>query len=56
MSLVALGAILYAAMWFYFKQENRRRANGKRDHLMEGKTEDEILALGDENPRFVFAA
>ncbi|KXS93901.1 hypothetical protein AC578_2251 [Pseudocercospora eumusae] len=56
MSLVALGAVLYAAMWFYFRQENRSRANGKRHRLMEGKTEDEILALGDENPRFVFAA
>lgn len=56
MSLVAFGAILYAAMYFYFKYENRKRANGKRDHVMEGLSEEKILALGDENPRFVFAA
>lgn len=56
MSLVASGAVLYAGMHFYFKFENRRRAKGQRDHVMEGRSEDEVLALGDENPRFVFAA
>ncbi|KAF2166219.1 hypothetical protein M409DRAFT_23411 [Zasmidium cellare ATCC 36951] len=56
MSMVALGAVLYGGMYFYFKLENKKRASGRRDHIMEGRSEDEVLALGDENPRFVFAA
>jgi hypothetical protein len=55
MSLVALGALIYAAMFLYFHHENRRRAQGKRDSVMRDKTEAEILCLGDENPRFLFA-
>lgn len=35
--------------------ENKKRAEGKRDHLIEGKSEEEIAALGDESPRFMFA-
>lgn len=55
MSLVAFACIIYALMSWVFKQENRKREHGMRDSVMEGLTEDEILALGDENPRFVFA-
>jgi MFS family permease len=56
MALVALGVVLHAVMSGYFVRENRARANGERDGVMRGLSEDEILALGDENPRFVFAA
>ncbi|OQN98809.1 hypothetical protein B0A48_15155 [Cryoendolithus antarcticus] len=47
--------LLYTAMYFYFARENKQRAAGKRDELMAGLSEDEVLALGDENPRFVFS-
>lgn len=55
MGLVLLGGILYFIMWKYFEWENKARRYGKRDHIMQGLTEEEILALGDENPRFNFA-
>ncbi|KAK6443628.1 hypothetical protein LTR95_000455 [Oleoguttula sp. CCFEE 5521] len=55
MSLVAFGSLLYTAMYFYFARENKLRAAGKRDELMAGLTEDEVLAFGDENPRFVYS-
>jgi hypothetical protein len=55
MSMVAAGCILYASLYFYYTAENKKRAAGKRDHLAEGKSEEEIVAMGDESPRFMFA-
>lgn len=55
MSMVAMGCLLYSSMYLYYARENRKRASGERDDLMEGKSEEEVLALGDESPRFVFA-
>ena len=55
MSLVAFGSLLYAFMYFYFDRENKRRSNGEKDAVMEGLNDEEVLALGDENPRFVFS-
>jgi len=54
MSLVAFGSVLCGVMYFYFDRKNKRRSEGIRDAVMEGLNEEEILALGDENPRFVF--
>lgn len=38
----------------YLQYENAQRAAGKRDHILEGKTEQEIADLGDWHPRFVY--
>jgi hypothetical protein len=56
MSLVGAGIIIYAIMYFFYKQENRKRARGDQDQIIKGLTEEECLALGDRNPRFTFAA
>jgi hypothetical protein len=56
LSLVGFGCIIYASMYMYFRQENRKRARGDRDDIIKGLTEEECLALGERNPRFVFAA
>ena len=56
MALVALSCVLYGSMYFYFKSENRKRDRGERDAIMNGLSEEEIISLGDENPRFKFAA
>ncbi|KAK3680478.1 hypothetical protein LTR37_021213 [Vermiconidia calcicola] len=55
MALTALACVLYTLMSLYFARENRKRERGDRDWVMEGLTEEEILALGDENPRYRFA-
>lgn len=41
-------------MHFYFRWENKKRERGERDAGIEGLKEDEILELGDENPRYRF--
>lgn len=55
MSLVALSCVIFGAMHFYFRGENKKRERGQRDDKIAGMDEDEILAMGDENPRFRFA-
>lgn len=54
MAMVAFAVVLYTIMWFYFRTRNKRRAEGKEDHKMEGKTLEESAEDGDESPLFVF--
>lgn len=42
------------AMHFLLRRENRLRKMGKRDYLIEGKSEDEIRDLGDIRPDFIY--
>lgn len=43
-----------ALMWFLLDRENKKRRNGERDHLAEGKTEQELDAMGDKRPDFMY--
>lgn len=52
--LLFLGLCGMGALLFHYKRENKRRAAGKYDHLLEGKTEAEILELAERHPDFVF--
>jgi hypothetical protein len=52
LALVMLGVCIFVSMSIYFAWENKQRALGRRDYRMEGKTEAEIVAMGDENPHF----
>ncbi|GAB7337480.1 hypothetical protein MBLNU457_g2811t1 [Dothideomycetes sp. NU457] len=54
LALVAWSVCVYAFMSWYFTQENRKRRNGERDEKITGMSEEEITALGDENPRYRF--
>lgn len=54
LGLVAWSVCVYAFMSWYFTQENRKRRNGQRDEKIAGLNEDEITALGDESPRYMF--
>lgn len=41
-------------MTILLRIENKKRREGKRDHLIEGKTEKEIDQLGDHRPDFTY--
>lgn len=56
LALVAFAVALYLGMYSYFKVENRRRQQGERDAVKQGLNEEEVVALGDENPGFIYAA
>ncbi|KAL1303255.1 hypothetical protein AAFC00_006669 [Neodothiora populina] len=55
LSMVAFATAVYAFMWWWFARENEKRRRGERDGVLEGLSEDEVVRLGDENPRFVFS-
>lgn len=52
MTVCLLGSSL--VIYFLLKRENAARRAGKRDHLVEGKTEAEAEALGDTRPSFIY--
>ena len=54
LALVAFSAVIYASMSLYFVKRNRGRREGKEDWKMEGKSEEEIAEMGDENPRYMY--
>jgi hypothetical protein len=54
LSFVASTVLLFGFMSWYFSRENRKRASGEEDWKREGRTEEEVLEMGDENPAFVF--
>jgi hypothetical protein len=52
--LLALGIVLYTALTMYFRIQNRKKREGKYDYLMEGKSEEEIAEMGENNPRYMY--
>jgi hypothetical protein len=52
--LLALGIVLYTALTMYFRIQNKKKREGKYDYLMEGKTEEEIAEMGENNPRYMY--
>lgn len=55
MALVAAAACTYLFVFFFLTWENKQRRDGKRDHRIEGKSEEEIDAMGDESPRYMYS-
>ncbi|PPJ57191.1 hypothetical protein CBER1_07009 [Cercospora berteroae] len=39
---------------FLLEAENKKRRSGKKDHLIEGKSEEEIEDMGDKVPSFIY--
>jgi hypothetical protein len=52
--LLALGISIYIALHFYFRMKNKRKLSGKEDWRIEGKTEEEIAEMGEDNPRYLY--
>lgn len=53
--MLAVSFAINLVLHLHFKRVNKLRDEGKFDHLMEGKTEEEIEAMGEESPRFRFS-
>lgn len=54
LALVGMSAGIYMFMSWYFMMRNQGRKVGKEDAVINGKSEEEIRELGDENPSFMF--
>lgn len=55
MGMLVVSLILNIILHLHFKRQNKLRDEGKMDYLLEGKTEEEIEAMGEKSPRFRFA-
>ncbi|GAA5901314.1 hypothetical protein JCM6882_007744 [Rhodosporidiobolus microsporus] len=47
--------LLVGGLWIWQVKENRAKANGRDDYLLEGKTEAEIAQLGQRHPAFRYS-
>lgn len=52
MAMVAFAIACFAILWAHLGVLNSRREKGEDDHLMAGKSEEDIAEMGDESPRF----
>lgn len=55
MGMLVVSFTLNLILHLHFKRQNKLRDEGKQDYLIEGKTEEEIEAMGEKSPRFRFA-
>ncbi|CAG9948031.1 unnamed protein product [Clonostachys rosea f. rosea IK726] len=55
MGMLFFSLLLNIILTWHFNRQNKLRDEGKQDHLMDGKTEEEIEAMGERSPRFRFA-
>jgi hypothetical protein len=54
LGLVTFTVLNYGFMSWYFRVQNKKRADGDEDWKYEGKTEEDVAEMGDESPRFRF--
>jgi len=52
--MLALGIVIYSSLHMYFRMKNKRKLSGQEDWRMEGKSEDEIAEMGEDNPRYLY--
>jgi len=52
--LLALGIAIYISLHLYFRMKNKRKLSGQENWRIEGKTEEEIAEMGEENPRYLY--
>jgi hypothetical protein len=52
--MLALGTGLYTLLHLYYRRQNSRKLQGLEDWRIEGKTEEEIAEMGEDNPRYLY--
>ncbi|KAI2487090.1 ProP Permease major facilitator superfamily [Pyrenophora tritici-repentis] len=52
--MLALGIAIYTSLHMYFRMKNKRKLSGKEDWRIEGKTEEQIAEMGEDNPRYLY--
>ncbi|KAF8594707.1 putative MFS transporter [Ceratobasidium sp. AG-I] len=54
LAMVSMAVCIYTALIFVYSNLNTRRDRGEEDYKIDGKTRDEIDAMGDDSPHFRF--
>lgn len=53
-ALLSLSLSVFSFLTLYLASQNKKRRAGLEDHKIAGMTEEEIAALGDKSPRFIY--
>ena len=52
--MVGSAMLIYGVMWWVLTRENQARRERKLDHRFQNMTDEELVELGDESPRFYY--
>ncbi|KXJ87475.1 major facilitator superfamily domain-containing protein [Microdochium bolleyi] len=52
--MLALAFCIHLYVHLHFKRMNKRKLEGKEDWRIEGKSEEEIAEMGEDNPRYMY--
>jgi hypothetical protein len=52
--LLAVCVAVYITLHLWFRNATKRKLEGKEDYRMEGKTEEQVAEMGEDNPRFFY--
>lgn len=52
LAMVAFATAVYTFFWYWFTRANAKREQAEENHLIAGKTDKEIEAMGDDAPSF----
>ncbi|RCI11304.1 hypothetical protein L249_7596 [Ophiocordyceps polyrhachis-furcata BCC 54312] len=52
LAMVAMGTVIYAFLWLWYRRENRRRAEGNMSDEHRRMKDDELEQLGDDSPHY----
>jgi hypothetical protein len=52
LSMVGVGTLIYAVMWYWYRRANKKRDLGEVKEEYRGMAEEELKELGDESPHY----
>lgn len=52
--MVATGTLIYGLLWAWYARANQRRASGEISEKHSDLSEEELMELGDESPRYTY--
>lgn len=52
--LLAVGLCIYTTLYLWFRNANKRKRGGMEDWRMDGLSEEEVMELGEHNPRYMY--
>ncbi|KAF8288583.1 hypothetical protein DL93DRAFT_1177464 [Clavulina sp. PMI_390] len=54
LAMLGVALVIHSILWISYHTTNKRHAEGKEDHKIEGMTDEQVEEMGDESPRFVY--
>lgn len=52
--MLGMAMVIHTTLWLHMRRKNQRKLAGLEDWRIEGKTEEEINEMGEDNPRYMY--